>query len=162
MGSWGAIVPGGQANATWQLTRAEKANVPYYIHNPYTCELSVQTLPVSVALLQACFFQTEASRRGMRQSTMSEPIARKTASMPTTSLEFYGLYHILGWSYMQGTPAVLYAGHVQISVRTVLHGMVLSKLLFWSKSFFLFYNFYWPASTTYWYCASPPPCFPNR
>ena len=64
---------------------------------------------------------------------------------------------------MQGTPAVLYAGHVQISVRTVLHGMVLSKLLFWSKSFFVFYIFYWPASTTYWYCASPPPPrFPNR
>ena len=67
-----------------------------------------------------------------------------------------------GWCYMQGTPAVLYAGYVKISVRTVLNGMVLSKLLFWSKSFFLFYIFYWPASTTYWYCASPPPWFPNR
>ena len=42
---------------------------------------------------------------------------------------------------MQGTPAVLYAGYVKISVRTVLHGMVLSKLLFWSKSFFPFLHF---------------------
>ena len=45
---------------------------------------------------------------------------------------------------MQGTPAALYAGHVQISVRTVLHGMVLSKLLFWSKSFSAFYIFTGP------------------
>ena len=43
---------------------------------------------------------------------------------------------------MQGTPAVLYAGYVKISVRTVLHGMVLSKLLFWSKSFFPFFTFF--------------------
>ena len=48
------------------------------------------------------------------------------------------------WCYMQGTPAVLYAGHVQISVRTVVHSMVLSKLLFWSKSFSLFTFFTGP------------------
>ena len=48
---------------------------------------------------------------------------------------------------MQGTPAVLYAGHVQISVRTVLHGMVLSKLFVLVEIFFSFFLiFYWPAS----------------
>ena len=61
---------------------------------------------------------------------------------------------------MQGTPAVLYAGHVQISVRTVLRGMVLSKLLFcWSKSFFIFTFFTGPlVLRTGTVPARPPGC----
>ena len=42
---------------------------------------------------------------------------------------------------MQGTPAVFYAGNVQISVRTVLHGMVLSIFFVLVEIFFRFLHF---------------------
>ena len=102
--------------------------------------------------------------------TASQPRIIYASALPFTRsvahihciLQYQTLPWNIGWCYMQGTPAVLYMQVMSKSVY-VLYCMVwYCRNFFLVEIFFRFLHFYWPASTTYWYCASPPPRCPNR